>query len=254
MIAPYVPFMQRRAMQPYALNPQLSLNGSIVNIPIDINDMLKYLPRKFNNMSTIQMQLKRHIEHKTNYMYETIRPSKVIEALNHLIESPLYIKHEIKIDKTFFNSYAKINNEEINFIVDEGDVLSDEENNLMKIKFQQDNYEKQLAINEELDQMDNYEINDEILILDRNKEISEDIHIIAPGQDKRPLPWHSLEDIDELCFPRIFGGHIFDKDKKLTYSERVKYETRHRDRRSCIPTRVLFMAKRKARNECDFID
>ena len=234
MISPYIPFMQIRAILPYVLNPQLSLNGSIINIAIDINDMLKYLPRQFNNMSTIQIQLKRH-----NY-----KTFQIIEALDHLIESPLYIKHEIQIDRTFFNSYAKINNEEINFIVDEADVISDEEKNLMKIKFQQNNYEKQIAINEELDDIDNYEINDEILILDRNKEISEDIYIIAPGQYKRPLPWHSLEHIDELCFPRIFGGHIFDKDKKLTYSEKVKYESRHRDRRSCIPTRILFMAKK----------
>ncbi|KAJ8676826.1 hypothetical protein QAD02_012613 [Eretmocerus hayati] len=90
-----------------------------------------------------------------------------------------------------------------------------------------------------------YDNNDEVLIIDRNKEMSDDILIVAPGQDKNPMPSHRIENFDELCFPRIFGGRQLDKLNQLTYSQRVKYEIRHRDRRSCNPTRLLFMAEKK---------
>ncbi|KAJ8678080.1 hypothetical protein QAD02_013867 [Eretmocerus hayati] len=47
MVAPYVLFMQINPLLPFAINPQLSLAGSIVNISVDINDMLQILPRNY---------------------------------------------------------------------------------------------------------------------------------------------------------------------------------------------------------------
>ncbi|OXU18641.1 hypothetical protein TSAR_009780 [Trichomalopsis sarcophagae] len=126
--------------------------------------LINFRMRESTHNAAIQIQLKRHIEHKTNYIHFKVK--------------------------------------QLDLEQDENDVL------------------------------DNYEIDEEVLILDRNKEISEDMHIIVSGQEKTPLSWHSLNDIDELCFPRLFG-------------ERVKFESRNRDRRSCIPTRILFMAKKK---------
>ncbi|CAB0030863.1 unnamed protein product, partial [Trichogramma brassicae] len=67
-------------------------------------------------------------------------------------------------------------------------------------------------------------------------ELTNEAIIIAPGQEKQPLPWHKIQNIDELCFPRIFGGHPYDKLNILTYSERVLSEVRRTDRRSCTPT------------------
>ena len=81
MVAPYINFMQIRPLKPFALNPQLGLKGSVVNIPVEVNDMVQVLPRKFNNMATIQIKLKRHVDHSTDYMFETVRPTKIKEAL-----------------------------------------------------------------------------------------------------------------------------------------------------------------------------
>lgn len=53
MVAPVINFMQIRALKPYALNSQLGLKGSVVNIMIDVNEVLDTLPRKFNEMNTI---------------------------------------------------------------------------------------------------------------------------------------------------------------------------------------------------------
>lgn len=50
--------MQIKVLQPFAINPQLSLKESIVNIPVEINKMINILPRSFDEMSTIQIKLK----------------------------------------------------------------------------------------------------------------------------------------------------------------------------------------------------
>lgn len=119
MVAPYISFMQIMALQPYALNSQLSLKGSIVNISVDINEMVKTLPRNFNSLSTIQIKLKRHVEHKSDYMYETVRPHISCEAIDHLKDTPLYTQNGIIINKDFFQRYDKniVDKTPVEFIV-----------------------------------------------------------------------------------------------------------------------------------------
>lgn len=107
MVSPYIPFMQILALQPYALNPQLSLKGSVVNISVDINEMITTLPRNFNSLSTLQIKLKRHMEHKSDYMHETVRPHLICEAIDYLKNTPLYKKNKITINKDFFQRYDK---------------------------------------------------------------------------------------------------------------------------------------------------
>lgn len=80
----------------------------------------------------------------------------------------------------------------------------------------------------------------EVLIINQLDHIT-----IAPGEGRRPLGPNDKENQEELCFPTIFAGHILDTDKKLSYSDRVKWECRNVDRRSCKPTRLLYMVKRK---------
>ena len=62
MVAPIIPFAQIKPLLPYALNPQLSLKNSIVNINVDVNDIIKVLPRKFDEWSTVQIQFKSNIK------------------------------------------------------------------------------------------------------------------------------------------------------------------------------------------------
>ena len=219
MVSPYIPFMQIRALQPYALNSQLSLKGSVVNIHTEINDMISVLPRKFDEMSVVQIKLKRHLDHQTHYMYETIKPSNIVEALKYLINTPLYKKHNITVNDEFFKGFERNSENDVNFIVDDFDKPNN--NNCNNINTTANEIKNVTTDNNENGIEDDFEVNDEVLILDRNKEISSDVITIAPGQDKQPVPWHKVENIDELCFPKIFGGHILDKEKKLTYTERT---------------------------------
>lgn len=77
MVSPIANFMQIRALPPNTLILQLGLEGSIVNMPVEIDGMVQMLPRNFNQMQTIQIKFKRHSDHKSDYMFETVRPTSV---------------------------------------------------------------------------------------------------------------------------------------------------------------------------------
>ncbi|XP_043477547.1 uncharacterized protein LOC122508333 [Leptopilina heterotoma] len=91
LVSPIIPFGQIKALLPFSMNSQLSFKGSVANIKVEINEMIKVLPRNFNELSTVQIKLKRHEDHKSHYMFETIKPSKICEALEHLIAFALPI-------------------------------------------------------------------------------------------------------------------------------------------------------------------
>lgn len=70
------------------------------------------------------------MKHKTDYMYETIIPGLVCEALNYLIHTPLYKKYGVTASSTYLKRYENFENE-INFIVDisvEASLLDDQDN------------------------------------------------------------------------------------------------------------------------------
>ena len=189
--------MQIQPLKSFTLNPQLGAKGSIINIPIEINDMLTVLPRSFDKMATIQIQLKRKLEHKSNYMFETIRPAKVCEALQYLILTPLYRKYEISIDDKYFHLFENMTNEEVNFIVDNDNGHEKDKENSVTFASVIDPTEDDIS--------DNFP--EEVMLMDRHKEMIDRVNIIAPEEGKQPVSWHKIPDLEELCFPRIFGGH-----------------------------------------------
>lgn len=84
MVSPIIPFMQLRDLMPYALNPQIGIKGSVVNIPVEIPEMVQTLPRLPNQMQTIQLKLKRRLDHQTSYKFESISPYATCKALKYL--------------------------------------------------------------------------------------------------------------------------------------------------------------------------
>lgn len=91
---------------------------------------------------------------------------------------------------------------------------------------------------------------DDMLLLDMNEEIAKNtVLTIAPGQDKKPVPWLIYPDIHELTFPKIYAGRKFNTNN-VSYTNRVKSELRRADRRACVPEHVLYMAKEKQERQC----
>ncbi|KAJ8678076.1 hypothetical protein QAD02_013863 [Eretmocerus hayati] len=245
MVSPIIPLMQIRPLLLYSLNPQLCLKGSIVNISVEINDMLRTLPRNFDQLSTIQIQFERHIDHRSMYMDEKIRPSKLIDALDWLIKTPLYKKHSIQVDQKFIDKH-KSTTTDVDFIVDPEDLINIPTENKEE-KTRTLSRDECLGMEENVidESNGNREQNEEVLIINRNEEMVNDILVIAPGQNEVPISSRRFENFQELCFPRTYGGHALDEDGLLSYSGRIKYEIRNVDRRSCTTTLLLLMAKLK---------
>lgn len=248
MVSPYINFMQIRPLKPFAINPQLGLKGSVINISVEISDMITVLPRSFSDMHTVQIKLKRHMDHKTDYMFETIRPAVICDALSYLKDTPLYKKNNITVEADFFNRYDKNYQHKIDFVVDNDDIDTNElESSKIDIDNHSSSSDNENSSDEEIEEHTSG--NDEVLIVNRNEAVTDSIKIIAPGQGKQPVPWHMLPDIDELCFPSIYCGHPFNTNN-ISYTERIKSEIRRKDRRSCQPKRLLFMAKKKLEVTC----
>jgi len=94
LTAPRIAFMMLRKL---GWDGQYGLKGNIVNVPIDINETEKVLPRKIKNASVIHLALMRKMEYKHPYLYETIRPEKVYKACKHLITTPVYQNEGIEL-------------------------------------------------------------------------------------------------------------------------------------------------------------
>ena len=122
LVSPVLPFMQIRELQPYAVNPQLGIKGSVINIIPGTEKMLHVLPRKFNETNIIQLKLKRHMSHKTDYMFETFSVQKLMKALALLINTPLYQDYKIQINEKNFEEYDPyFTGTQVNFVIDDSD-------------------------------------------------------------------------------------------------------------------------------------
>lgn len=242
LCSPYIGFMKLVELIPSSLNSQLGIKGGVVNIPVEINEMLKILPRKFDDMQVIQLALKRKLSHKTTYKCEIIRPAYLCDALKYLITTPLYKKHKIEIDPEYLDRYDKKYDIELDFIVDENDkacVKGFKEQQIFRNSVEDDSD----SDSDNSDDEDHFSDDEVLLHVDSN------LITIAPGENKIPMPSYSIENIDEFCHPSKFGGYPMQVENKLTYAEITKFQCRHIDSRHRETGRLLYMAKRRLEDD-----
>ena len=77
-------------------------------------------------MTTIQVRLKPHIVHKTDYMFERIKPAVVCEALKYLIKTTLYLKQRVQISEEYLSMYEGDFEEEVDLITEKNDGVENE--------------------------------------------------------------------------------------------------------------------------------
>lgn len=92
LISPRLPFMQIRLA---GFEQQWKNKGNVVNVENNLNTCVTHLPRKFNELTVVQLKLMRRMCYKKPYLYEKIRPAKVIHALKRLLTTPLYQEDNI---------------------------------------------------------------------------------------------------------------------------------------------------------------
>lgn len=96
LVAPRIPFMQLRELP---RGGQLSLTGTVVNVPCDVSTAVSVLPRQLDDSATIALKIKRKPEYKHSYQFETIRPNAVRDAVTYLVHhGPLYRDEGITIE------------------------------------------------------------------------------------------------------------------------------------------------------------
>ena len=74
LIGQRIPFMKICALP---RGQQKAIHGPCVNLPSNIDNMCKLLPRLPSNAEIIQLKLKRKLCYKGSYMFINIRPEKI---------------------------------------------------------------------------------------------------------------------------------------------------------------------------------
>jgi hypothetical protein len=77
--------------------------GQVINVLVDLKYMVVIPPRQLYDDYSLNVHLKRNLIHKSTYLQGCIKEATVKQWLEHLIQTPLHKRYNIKIDPTFLN-------------------------------------------------------------------------------------------------------------------------------------------------------
>ena len=226
---------------------QLKINGNLVNVPADVTNTVSMLPRLSDQSGTIKVNLKRKLQYKSSALSLNVRPHKVIQTANWLVNnSTLYREEGIT-----FNPEWVLNND-ADAPTDE---CSAEQNNDQSQDVNYDSNRKE-TVDDDKDDWSEDEaetpagVTDTMLTATDFLEDSERQHIlnVAPGEGSRPLSVFR-DKYSEVAYPGIFLGQKRpENDKRFVpvhYSEICKSELRKSDRRAAICVENIFFKTKK---------
>jgi hypothetical protein len=72
--------------------------GQVINMPCDVDEVVKQLPRHLNDDQAINVNLKKSLIHKSAYLSSYIKKSVLKANLNFLVVQPLYRFYNITVD------------------------------------------------------------------------------------------------------------------------------------------------------------
>lgn len=73
------------------VNGQYGIFGQIINVPVEVNTMVKQLPRNIEDDHCFYVHLKKKLIHKTSYVLGLINKRYIKEWLSYLVSTPLYV-------------------------------------------------------------------------------------------------------------------------------------------------------------------
>ena len=82
---------------------QLQMQGSVVNVPVDIAPVVQSLPRTINDAAMVPIQLKRKLAYKSSVWKQNVRPRCVLNALRYLMTKELYKKANLSLNESWFD-------------------------------------------------------------------------------------------------------------------------------------------------------
>ncbi|GFV35194.1 uncharacterized protein TNCV_619911 [Trichonephila clavipes] len=214
LISPRLPFMQIRRLR-YEV---YGIVGQVINVPVNVNNMVQQLPRRIDDDFAFNVNIKKKLIHKSNYLSGFVRKSVIKAWLRYLVNQPLYKHYDIKIDWSVFYK-------------DMDDYIG--------LEFQIESVDPDFAPESEI-------------LLARQHTLlwnEEQCLDIAPGQNSSPI--NIIYDVhgEELSFPQIYYGvpRQFDLNVRVTPYMMATSEIRRTDRRGATPDHVLYMAMKMLR-------
>ncbi|GBP92637.1 hypothetical protein EVAR_62210_1 [Eumeta japonica] len=172
LISPRLPFMQIRRLR-YEGN--YGIVGQVINVSVDVNNMVQQLPRRIDGDFAFNVNIKKKLIYKSNYLSGYVRKSVIKAWLRYLINQPLYKHYDIKIDWSVFDK-------------DMDDYIG--------LEFQIESVDP------------NFAPESEILLARQHTLLwnEEQCLDIAPGQNSSPT--NIIYDVhgEELSFPQIYYG------------------------------------------------
>ncbi len=92
-------------MVPHPSGRQRAIDIPAVNVPTNLKPVCTVLPRLPSQSEMVPMKLKRKMSYKGHYMYEYVRPAKILAALQWLrLSNTLY--EDVQINSNWVNDAA----------------------------------------------------------------------------------------------------------------------------------------------------
>ncbi|XP_064649920.1 uncharacterized protein LOC135501632 [Lineus longissimus] len=203
LIALRIPFMQIRQLP---RGSQLSMKGSVVNVPTDVENTVNSLPRTLDKTCTIPIKLKRKLSYTHAVITQNVRPAVIISALYYLMNnSELYKNANLTVNDGWLQSFpAELVEEETPIC----EANINNPNNASSV----DTLVKEFEEAEQFNPDDHFEeIQDDTpgnldTLLDEPEISNSYVYSFAPGENQRPLGLFQDKDSEYLCFPSIFIG------------------------------------------------
>jgi hypothetical protein len=235
LISPILPFQYIMPLMKSQVYGELGMRGSIVCVPNSLATTVDLLPRRFDDTCVVQVKLKRMLSHSSHYMYESVRTDFIKKSLEFLVKSTLYREENIGIDAIFLEELCQ--QENVPFVVHKEDA------NILNAGNDGDEIDIESNCSEVCDDLGD----DDVMVNDRYENVNQEVRVIAPGENKRPIPWLNYENIFHICFPSIFGGEndieIDEKTGKrvVSVAQMAKSYVRNYKKKCCNPIVVFFL-------------
>ena len=239
---------------PLKWDRQKGLRGNVVNVPVDVMETVKLLPRSFSATETIQVNFMRRMNYNQAYLSDQVRPRSVVLALQDLANSDLFRKLGIELDLEYIRRHQSLR-ELVDYIVDPNenqrvDSEEEEENDdldLGVIHRVQKLYDENDDDNQDNEGDPNQQLLPTMLLNDDERAGNQVSIRIAPGQHALPISYMHDDYAEEATFLKIFGGHIVIEriNQRVTLQGRCKSYFRNYDRRCATNIPYIFYMYRK---------
>ncbi|XP_037558151.1 uncharacterized protein LOC119435325 [Dermacentor silvarum] len=204
---------------------QYGIVGPVVNVPVEVDTMVKSLPRNIHEDHAINVHIKRRILNKTSYLSGVVKKSHLKPWLDVLCRSTLYRYFAITLDASSLDALPDD---------DAFQLLEDSVETIPQCPDVHNPVDACVALN----------AFEQSVVWDEERYLA-----IAPGEHRQPLSILYDERAEELSFPQIYLGEP-RRVKAEAHPTPFTYATseiRRKDRRGVSPHHILFMAMKVLR-------